>query len=133
VELTSVLGQEGYLVTFEPALDLGGALAISEFSDQFRLELPSWLSDEVFDLSFGGAPVPSVRVPRRERCPTDGSIYEGPARREVRIVEGGGQMVVGGGRVLEASAGQCVGRSLADPGTFTRVSDFWEAGFSCAP
>lgn len=133
VELTSGEQAEGYVVTFEPALDMGGALTISQFSDDLRLDLPSWLSDEIFDLSFGGTPTSSILVPKRERCPEDRTEFVPPARREVRILSGGGQMAVGGGRVLEAQAGQCVGRSLTDSTTYTRVSDFWEAGFSCSP
>lgn len=123
---------QSFVVTFEPALDMAGAMTISAFSDEMRLDLPSWLSDEIFDLTFGGDPVGSIRVPKRELCPED--VFPEPevARREVRVETGGGAMSVGGGRVLEATAGQCIGQSLADPSTFTRISDFWEAGFTCS-
>lgn len=130
---TTVLGQEqSFLVTFEPALDIGAAMTISAFSDEMRLDLPTWLNDEIFDLTFGGDPVGSIVVPMRELCPE--GVYPPPevTRREVRVDTGGGVMSVAEGRVLEASAGQCMGESLADPSTFDHISDFWEAGFACS-
>lgn len=120
---------EGYLITFSPALDMGGALAISSFSEEMRLTLPDWLSDEVFDLTFGGDPVPSILVPYRELCP-EGAFTSVP-RREVEIMNGQLQ-IVAGDRVLSASAGQCFGESLADPETFEHTSDFWDIGFTCS-
>lgn len=126
-DLTAEKGEEGFLVTFLPALDLGGAMVISSFSEKLRLALPDWLNDEIFDLSFGGAAVPSIRVPLREVCNVSTIL-----RREVEIVSGSGTLSVGDGRVLEASAGECVGRSLSDSSTFDLISDFWEAGFVCS-
>lgn len=130
VDVVSTPGADGYLVTFQPALDMGAALAISSFSEEMQLTLPSWLNDEIFDLSFGGDPVPSVRVPFREVCPEDGTSPVA-ARREVQIVSGSGTLEVGGGRVLAASAGQCVGPSATDPLTYDLTSDYWDAGFVC--
>ena len=130
VDATSTRGADGYLVTFQPALDMGAALAISNFSEEMQLTLPTWLNDEIFDLSFGGDPVPSVRVPLREACPEGGTATT-VARREVQIVSGSGTMEVGAGRVLTAAAGQCVGQSLTDPLTHDLTSDFWDAGFVC--
>jgi len=124
--------EQSFLVTFEPSLDIGAAMTISAFSDEMRLDLPSWLSDEIFDLTFGGEPVGSIRVPMRELCPEDGIPGPEVARREVRVETGGGVMSVADGRVLEASAGQCIGQSLADSSTFDHISDFWEAGFACS-
>jgi len=130
VDLTSTRGTDGYLVTFSPALDMGGALAISQFSEEMQLTLPAWLNDEIFDLSFGGDAVPSIRVPFREACPEGGSTTI-TGRREVEIVSGSGTLSVGDGRVLAAAAGQCVGQSLDDAATFNLTSDFWDAGFVC--
>lgn len=120
---------EGFLVTFSPALDMGGALAISSFSEEMRLTLPDWLSDEIFDVTFGGDPVPSVLVPHRELCQA-GMITSVP-RREMEIMNG--QLNISAGeRQLSASAGQCFGRSLSDPEMFERTSDFWDIGFVCS-
>lgn len=132
VATTVSTDDESFLVTFQPALDLGAAMTISAFSDEMRLDLPTWLSDEIFDLTFGGEPVGSIRVPVRELCPE--GVYPRPevTRREVRVETGAGTMSVAGGRVLEATAGQCIGESLGDSTTFTHVSDFWEAGFACS-
>lgn len=130
VELTSTRGADGYMVTFLPALDMGGALAISQFSEEMQLTLPAWLNDEIFDLSFGGDPVPSIRVPLREACPESGTTTI-PGRREVEITNGSGTLTVGGGRVLAGATGQCVGQSLDDSTTFDLTSDFWDAGFVC--
>jgi hypothetical protein len=130
VDVSSTRGADGYLVTFQPALDMGAALAISNFSEEMQLTLPAWLNDEIFDLSFGGDPVPSVRVPFREVCPDDGTVPVA-ARREVQLVSGSGTLSVGGGRVLTASAGQCVGQSSTDPVTYDLTSDYWDAGFVC--
>jgi len=130
VDLTSTRGADSYLVTFQPALDMGGALAISQFSEEMQLTLPVWLTDEIFDLTFGGDPVPSIRVPLREACP-EGTTTEIAGRRQVEIASGSGTLTVGGGRVLSASAGQCVGQSLDDPAGYDLTSDWWDAGFVC--
>jgi hypothetical protein len=130
VDVGATRQTDGYLVTFQPALDMGAALAMSQFSEEMQVTLPRWLNDEIFDLSFGGDPVPSVFVPRRELCPTEG-VAPVVARREVEIVSGSGTLSVGGGRVLSASAGQCVGQSLEDVATYDLTSDYWDAGFVC--
>jgi hypothetical protein len=120
---------EGFLVTFSPALDMGGALMISAFSEEMKMKLPDWLSDEIFDLSFGGDPLPSVLVPFREACP-EGMYTEVP-RRKFQVVSGELELEVGGG-TLKASPGQCIGTSLEDPATFDQTSDFWDVGFVCS-
>jgi hypothetical protein len=119
---------EGFLVTFSPALDLGAALTISSLSEALRMDLPTWLSDEVFDLSFGGDPVPSVLVPFREACPEGQSTSV--SRREAQVMSGELDIAVGGGS-LHASPNQCFGWSLEDSATFDQVSDFWDVGFAC--
>lgn len=122
---------DAFVVTFSPALDMGAALTISSFSEEMRMTLPDWLADEVFDLTFGGDPVGTIRVPMRELCPEGVYPYPEVESRRVRVETGSGTLAVGGDRILEASAGQCVGKSLEDPATFTRTSDWWEAGFVC--
>ena len=106
-------------------------MTIATFSDEMRLTLPDWLADEIFELSFGGDPVGSIRIPARQLCPE--GVYNEPevARRKVRVESGGGTLAVAEGRVLEATEGQCITKNLADPATFTHISDFWEAGVSC--
>jgi len=120
---------DGFLVTFSPALDIGAALTISAFSEEMRMNLPDWLSDEIFDLSFGGDPLPSVLIPFREACPEGSSTQV--ERREFQVMSGQLQIEVGGG-TLNASPGQCIGTSLSDPSTFDQTSDFWDVGFVCS-
>jgi hypothetical protein len=54
---------EGTLVTFEPALDLKLALMLNKLSESLRVDMPAWLSDEIFDVMLGGAAKPSVLIP----------------------------------------------------------------------
>lgn len=121
---------EGFLLTFSPALDMGAALMISNFSDQMRMSLPDWLTDEIFDLTFGGDPVASIVVPYRELCAPGSSTAQ--SRRELEITNGTLE-IHADERVMSASAGQCVGESLADSSTYQRTSDFWDIGFACTP
>ncbi len=120
----------GFELTFSPALDMGAALMISSFSDQMRVNLPDWLTDEIFDLTFGGDPVPSILVPYRELCAPGSATAV--SRRELEISSGTLE-IRADERVMSASAGQCVGESLADSSTFQRTSDFWDIGFTCTP
>lgn len=120
----------GFELTFSPALDMGAALMISTFSDQMRMSLPDWLTDEIFDLTFGGDPVPSIFVPYRELCAPGSATAV--SRRELEISSGTLE-IRADERVMSASAGQCVSESLADSSTFQRTSDFWDIGFACTP
>lgn len=58
---------EGILVSFEPSLDLKVATALTSLSESLRADLPEWLLDEVFDVTFGGAPKPSILI-REPEC-----------------------------------------------------------------
>ena len=53
---------EGILVTFEPELDLAVATALSNLSESLRVDMPDWLFDEVFDVTLGGDPKPSILI-----------------------------------------------------------------------
>lgn len=118
----------GVLAVFTPALDLRAALIISSFSDSYRLDLPSWLQDEVFDITFGDDPQPSVLVPRRELCETNPPE---PLRREVRLERGKLRGTVGAGRDVSADAVSCVGETLAEDSTVQLTSDWVDVGFAC--
>ncbi len=125
----------GHLVTFDPPLKLGGALTISSFSEKYQLSLPTWLEDEIFDLTFGGAPAASVFVPARKMCNDfsvnpDGMDPPISERREVTIISGALD-ATGGSKVRRASAGQCVGASLEDEASYTSVADWIDTGFVC--
>ena len=126
---------QGFLVTFEPALNMRGAMSISKFSDQFRLSLPTWLEDEIFDINFGGDPSASVFVPYREPCSDelDNPIDMEPVvseRREIEIVSGTLRAEVGSGSKT-AVVGECVGATLLPESELTLTSDWAEIGFVC--
>ena len=128
-------GPEGHLVTFQPALNLGGAMTISNFSDRFRLDLPDWLQDEIFDVTFGGDPTASVFVPARAQCNDDSVNPDGmdppePQRRELRVRSGALEATTGSG-LKTAVAEQCVGGTLADESSLSLTSDWVEVGFDC--
>lgn len=117
----------GYLVSFQPALSLGGAMTISAFSDQLRMNLPDWLADEVFDVTFGGDPKASVFVPAREAC---GASTPAPARRDVRIQQGTLRAERSTGPLI-AEAGSCVGKTLSSESLLVSTSDWVDIGYSC--
>jgi hypothetical protein len=54
---------DGALVTFEPKLDLRVATTLSNLSAKLQADLPEWLEDQIFDLTFGGPPRAQVLVP----------------------------------------------------------------------
>ncbi len=135
--LTAAVDEQdgGYLVTFNPPLGMRGAMTISKFSDEFRATLPSWLEDEIFDVTFGGDPTASVFVPRREMCNDDSANPQGqdppePPRRQVRVVSGTFEAEVGSG-LKTATEGQCGGATLLDESELGLTSDFAEIGFVC--
>jgi hypothetical protein len=100
---------------------------ISNFSEEMRLELPTWLQDEIFDVTFGGSPRASVFVPVRQLCPEDGPDPPEPLRRPVEIREGTFSLTSGQGTETVA-AGQCIGASLENESTYALTSDWWEPG-----
>jgi len=74
--------------------------------------------------------VASIVVPYRELCAPGSSTAQ--SRRELEITNGTLE-IHADERVMSASAGQCVGESLADSSTYQRTSDFWDIGFACTP
>jgi hypothetical protein len=75
---------EGTLVTFEPELDLSIAMAMTNLSESMRVDMPDWLSNEVFDVSLGGAPKPSVLIPART-CDASGNAS---VKEQLKVVAG---------------------------------------------
>ena len=119
---------EGMRVVFEPALNLSGALTISAFSEAFRLDLPEWLSDEVFDISFGGDPKPSLLVPHRQTCQSGDPA---PTRRLVKVETGTVTGNVGAGRHSITTAGQCMGKTLSPEASLASTTDWVDAPLEC--
>ncbi len=123
---------EGFLVSFQPALTMGGAMTISSFSDQLKMNLPDWLNDEIFDLTFGGDPQAQIFVPAREPCSTE-YPYEDPiepARRTLEVRAGTLTATRSGGELV-AVPGTCVGRTLLPENSLERTSDWADFGFAC--
>lgn len=75
---------EGTLVTFDPALDLRVAMAMSNLSDSMRVDMPEWLASEIFDVTLGGAPKPSVLVPAAT-CDANGNSQ---IKDQLKVVSG---------------------------------------------
>lgn len=122
---------EGFWVTFNPALELGGAMTITAFSEQLRMNLPDWLQNEIFDVTFGGDPRAQVFVPAREPC-AEYPEYDPtpPPRRSVQVVSGELRATRNNGDLF-AGPGTCVGVTLAAQETLTLTSDWIEAGYAC--
>lgn len=117
----------GFLVSFEPALNLGGAMTISTFSEHLRMNLPDWLADEVFDVTFGGDPKASVFVPSRETCEAP---HVAPLRRNVHIQQGTFRVERATGELV-AGPGSCVGKTLSSESLLASTSDWVDVGYTC--
>jgi hypothetical protein len=74
----------GTLVTFEPALDIKLALMLNKLSDSMRVDMPSWLSDEIFEVMLGGAAKPSVLIPA-PACDSNGNAT---TKSQLKVVTG---------------------------------------------
>jgi hypothetical protein len=74
----------GTLVTFEPALDIKLAIMLNKLSDSMRVDMPSWLSDEIFDVMLGGAAKPSVLIP----APICDSNGDATTKSQLKVVTG---------------------------------------------
>ncbi len=143
---------DGYLVTFASPLTMGAAMKLTDFSQKTRLTFPTWLQDEIFDVTFGGDPVASVFVPRRSDCPVDEDglvewvsdtykdgqgFYERKhlpydvERRELRIESGTLTAETGGGTKV-AAAGQCLAQTQLNEEQISRTSDWVELGIACS-
>jgi hypothetical protein len=75
---------EGTLVTFDPALDIKLALMLNKLSESLRVDMPAWLSNEIFDVMLGGAAKPSVLVPG----PTCDSNGNSTSKDQLKVVTG---------------------------------------------
>jgi hypothetical protein len=74
----------GTLVTFEPELDLSVAMAMSNLSETMRVDMPDWLSNEVLDVTLGGAPKPSVLIPAKV-CDSSGNLT---TKDQIEVIAG---------------------------------------------
>jgi hypothetical protein len=74
----------GTLVTFEPELDLTVAMAMSNLSETMRVDMPEWLSNEVLDVTLGGAPKPSVLIPAKV-CDASGNVT---TKDQIEVIAG---------------------------------------------
>ena len=74
----------GTLVTFEPALDIKLALMLNKLSDSMRVDMPSWMSDEIFEVMLGGAAKPSVLIP----APTCDPYGNATSKSQLKVVTG---------------------------------------------
>jgi len=75
---------EGTLVTFDPALDIKLALMLNKVSESLRVDMPAWLSNEVFEVMLGGGAKPSVLVPAPTCDPNGGTT----TKSQVKVVSG---------------------------------------------
>jgi hypothetical protein len=75
---------EGTLITFDPALDIKLAMMLNKLSESLRVDMPEWLSNEIFEVMLGGAGKPSVLLPAAT-CDTYGEVT---SKSEVKVVSG---------------------------------------------
>jgi len=112
---------EGTLVTFDPALDLQVAMAMSNLSDSMRVDMPEWLASEVFDVTLGGAPKPSVLVPAAT-CDANGNSQP---KDQLQVVSGSLELKSTSiPNPVDVAAGMCllpVSSSASKPNPFTLV------------
>jgi hypothetical protein len=114
---------EGIRVALSKVFDARAAIALSTLSDTLRADLPDWLSDEIFDLTFGGDPKPNLLIPRRAACAADRKPV---SRRLVEVEAGTVHGVVGAGRDEFATAGQCLGQTRRPTTDLDFTSDWVE-------
>lgn len=113
---------QGTLVTFEPALDLRLAMAMTNLSESLRVDMPDWLFDEVFDVTLGGAPKPSILIPAPS-CNPDGSST---SKEQLEVVAG--TLVLDASSLatpVAVNANQClvpVESSASEPHPFSLVT-----------
>lgn len=133
---------DGFLVTFEPALNFGGAMTISSFSEQMRMALPHWLQDEIFDITFGGDAKASVFVPLRSaECESITIRPSLPGQEpepvvapyvppQLQIRSGTLEAVVGSG-IRTTSTGQCVSETTKSEAELNLTSDWVDTALTC--
>jgi hypothetical protein len=96
---------EGTLVTFDPALDLQIAMAMTNLSESLRVDMPDWLMNEVFDVTLGGAPKPSILIPAAT-CDSNGNSS---VKQQLKVVNG--QLILDSSSLaspVEVVAGMCL-------------------------
>lgn len=109
----------GTLVTFSPELDLRLAMALSNLSEGLRMDLPEWLSDEIFDVTLTGESSASVLVPLRN-C-------DGSATEQIRVESGTlSATATSATSSLSVQAGSCIG-AVETPADGAHVVDTFEA------
>lgn len=81
VSITITEESASTLVTFEPALNMKLAMQLNRLSDELKVDMPDWLMDEIFDVTFGGPAKKSVRIPKVAGC-------GGTGAEQVEVVEG---------------------------------------------
>jgi hypothetical protein len=81
ISITVTEEADSTVVTFEPALNMKLAMQLNRLSDELKVDLPTWLMDEVFDVTFGGPAKKSVRIPRIEDCGGSGA-------EQIEVAEG---------------------------------------------
>jgi hypothetical protein len=124
------LSDEGdsVLATFEPKLDMRMALMLGQLSDSLKMDLPDWLMDEVFDVTFGGAGRARVRIPK-ENC-MEMLDFGAPEDTEstseaLEIVEGTLTLSSTTGGTVVVEAGMCLAAietSAEEPHPFETVA-----------
>ena len=75
---------EGTLITFDPALDIKLAMMLNKLSESLRVDMPEWLSNEIFEVMLGGEAKPSVLLPAAT-CDAYGDVT---SKSEVKVVSG---------------------------------------------
>jgi len=113
---------DGTLVTFDPALDLQVAMAMSNLSDSMRVDMPDWLSNEVFDVTLGGAPKPSVLVPAAT-CDANGQPQ---TKDQLKVISGNLELEATSlSTPIDVASGMCllpVDSSASQPHPFSLVT-----------
>lgn len=95
----------GTLVTFDPVLDIKLALMLNKLSQSLRVDMPDWLSNEVFEVMLGGAAKPSILVPGAG-CSATGST---PPKSQLQVVSGDLKLSASGlASAVDVGAGMCL-------------------------
>jgi hypothetical protein len=96
---------DGTLVTFEPALDIKLALMLNKLSESLRVDMPDWLSDQIFDVMLGGAAKPQVLVP----AATCDAYGNSTTKSQLKVVSGDLTLTATSPSTrVDVSAGMCL-------------------------
>jgi hypothetical protein len=109
---------EGTLVTFDPALDIKLAIMLNKLSDSLKVDMPAWLSNEIFEVMLGGAATPSVLVPTA-------ASDTGGNKSQLKVVNGKLSLSESSlSSPVEVAAGMCLGAADAADGDVPPFSLF---------